>query len=124
MPRYVVLEHTWNGVHWDLMFEDGARGLLRTWSLAATPSAGAEIAARALPDHRLAYLDHEGPVAGGRGTVRRFDEGEFEVVSESASEFCARLAGGQLAGLVELRKTDSGLDPSGWTCLLRRGNRD
>ncbi len=29
--RFVILEHQWNGVHWDLMLEQG--GVLRTWAL-------------------------------------------------------------------------------------------
>ena len=33
MPRFVVLEHTWNGVHWDFMLEAGE--VLRTWAIDA-----------------------------------------------------------------------------------------
>ena len=36
------------------------------------------ILAEALPDHRLFYLDYEGPVTGGRGTVIQWDSGIFE----------------------------------------------
>ncbi len=122
--RYVLLEHTWRGVHWDLMFEDAARGVLRTWRLATRPDDGLDVEARKLPDHRLVYLDYEGPVAGDRGFVRRVDAGAFAMVAESESEFRARLKGGQLAGLIALRRTDSGPDSSGWTCLFRRGKRD
>ena len=34
--RFVVLEHEWNGVHWDFMIEDDGR--LRTWAIDAPPS--------------------------------------------------------------------------------------
>ena len=53
--RFVVLEHEWNGVHWDFMIED--EGRLRTWAIDAPLVAGEDLPARALPDHRLDYLD-------------------------------------------------------------------
>ena len=33
MPRFVLLEHHWDGVHWDLMLDVGA--VLRTWAIDA-----------------------------------------------------------------------------------------
>jgi hypothetical protein len=76
MPRFVILEHDHPELHWDLMLEAG--GVLRTWRLAQPPTAGAAIKAVALGDHRLHYLDYEGPVSGGRGTVTRWDRGTYE----------------------------------------------
>jgi hypothetical protein len=49
MPRFVVLEHRWNGVHWDFMLERG--GVLRTWAVDAPIVAGEEVPARSLADH-------------------------------------------------------------------------
>jgi hypothetical protein len=69
MPRFVILEHDHPELHWDFMLEAGA--VLRTWRLAAPPALGQVVAAAASFDHRLLYLDYEGPVSGGRGTVRR-----------------------------------------------------
>jgi hypothetical protein len=77
MPRFVILEHDHPELHWDLMLEAGAA--LRTWRLARPPQApGEAIDATALPDHRPHYLDYEGPVSGGRGTVKRWDAGWYE----------------------------------------------
>jgi hypothetical protein len=82
MPRFVILEHDHPHLHWDLMFEAGE--ILQTWRLAQPPEEPAcEIVAEALGDHRRMYLDYEGPVSGNRGTVKRWDAGEF--VEESAS---------------------------------------
>jgi hypothetical protein len=75
MPRFVILEHDHPILHWDLMLEAG--DALQTWRLAAPPVIGATIEATALGDHRHAYLDYEGPVSGGRGSVKRWDAGEF-----------------------------------------------
>jgi hypothetical protein len=69
------------GVHWDLMLESG--DVLHTWALAAEPAPNLPIAAEQLPDHRLIYLDYEGPISGNRGTVTRWDAGRFEVLSET-----------------------------------------
>lgn len=101
MPRFVVLEHDHPCLHWDLMLEN--QGVLRTWRLPAPPR-DEPAAATALGDHRLMYLDYEGPVSGDRGVVRRWDTGEC-VVLELSDEVCrARLLGANWRGEVELRR--------------------
>lgn len=101
MPRYVILKHeTADGVHFDLMLEQG--DALRTWSLAQAPTPGVEVCAKALPDHRLAYLDYEGPVSGNRGTVTRWDRGTYEVERQSESELSLQLDGERLKGSASL----------------------
>ena len=80
MSRFVILRHevsddTRRGLHWDLMLED--EGVLRTWALAEEPHLEATIDAVQLPDHRMAYLDYEGDVSGGRGRVSKWDVGEY-----------------------------------------------
>lgn len=89
MPRYVVLTHDHPFLHWDLMLEQDGR--LRTWRLLGEPQAGAVVAAESLPDHRIDYLDYEGPVSGGRGSVRRLEAGEYAVVHEAEGELSVRL---------------------------------
>jgi hypothetical protein len=91
--------------HWDFMLESG--GVLRTWALAEPPVVGRVIEAEQLPDHRLAYLDYEGEVSGGRGSVTRWDYGTCETVNVLQGEKEApvlRLAmfGQKLAGEVVL----------------------
>ena len=79
MPRFVILEHDHPELHWDLMLEAGE--VLRTWRLSRPPeTSGATIDALAIGDHRKAYLDDEGPVSGGRGSVKRWDAGEYELM--------------------------------------------
>lgn len=107
MPRYVILQHEMptsvrGSVHWDLMLETA--GVLRTWALTSEPARGVEIAANALPDHRLDYLHYEGPISGNRGTVHRWDEGQFGVLHELADELSIELKGKRLSGVVLLRK--------------------
>jgi hypothetical protein len=80
MPRFVLLEHDHPELHWDFMLEH--EGVLKTWRLASMPSrAGESIPAVPLGDHRIAYLDYEGPVSGDRGNVKRCAAGTYELIA-------------------------------------------
>jgi DNA polymerase Ligase (LigD) len=99
--RFVILRHepgenSQRGLHWDLMLE--VDGSLRTWALEDEPQLGGEIAAEELPRHRINYLDYEGSVTQGRGTVRRFDQGTFEFTEDSSDRVCVALHGQLLDG--------------------------
>jgi hypothetical protein len=104
MPRFVLLYHECppsfgKPSHWDLMLERD--GVLLTWSLAALPAAWGggrdaaeeQIVATRLADHRIAYLDYEGPISGDRGGVTRVDGGEYEVLEETEQAIRVRLQG-------------------------------
>jgi hypothetical protein len=100
MPRFVILEHDWPERHWDLMLEAGA--VLRTWRLASPPEPGRSIAATAIGDHRLLYLDYEGPLSGNRGTVKRWDAGEFTWLTDAEGRVSVRLGGTRCCGTAML----------------------
>lgn len=100
MPRYVILEHDHPFLHWDFMLEAGA--VLRTWRLEAPPEPGRVIRAEALADHRLHYLDYEGPVSGDRGTVKRWDAGNYSV-EMSAGCVIVQLEGKRCQGTAVLQ---------------------
>jgi hypothetical protein len=121
MPRFALLEHVWNGVHWDFMLECGE--VVRTWAIDAPIVLGQDLPARALLDHRRIYLDYEGTVSGNRGCVRRVDTGTFRTLVWSADHVRVELAGSQLVGEVDLRESGS---ESGATALwiFRMGNFD
>ena len=109
MARFVVLEHRWGGVHWDVMLERGEA--LRTWAVDAPIVAGVEMSARALADHRIAYLDYEGPVSGGRGAVRRIATGTYETIEWTDDRVVVILSGDQLSGEVIFSREAGG----GWS---------
>jgi len=96
MPRFVILEHDWPAPHWDFLLEAGPA--LRAWRLLAEPGPGRAVPAEPNADHRLLYLDYEGPLSGDRGTVRRWDAGTFEWVAEGPDRVEVRLKGGKLVG--------------------------
>jgi hypothetical protein len=88
MPRFGILRHdSPRGLHWDFMLE--AQGVLKTWALAQPPETVVEQTAEALADHRLHYLDYEGPVLGDRGTVSRWDQGSY--LAEQQADDCWRV---------------------------------
>ncbi len=111
MPRFVILQHDApQGLHWDFMLESG--GSLATWALAESPDSGHPVAAQSLAGHRLAYLDCEGPVSGGRGAVTRWDEGTYRMEREAEGLVVVVLSGKRLGGRVTLERT--GKEPEGW----------
>ncbi len=72
--RFVILLHeSPRGDHWDLMLETGTleNPRLTTWSLPPQQMPAQNIsficAGTQLPDHRIAYLDYEGPISDHRG---------------------------------------------------------
>jgi hypothetical protein len=114
MPRFVILEHDHPVLHWDLMLE--ADGILRTWRLAQSPlpSSGV-IEATPLSDHRLMYLDYEGPVGGDRGTVKRWDVGDYEMLAESTqASMILEMKGNRLQARVLLKPNTEDSQRSSW----------
>lgn len=76
MKRYAILWHDWPEVHYDLLLE--TVDCAWAWRLAAPPEAGKRVTACRNRDHRLLYLDYEGPLTESRGWVRRWDAGTYE----------------------------------------------
>lgn len=111
-PRYVVLRHDApRGLHWDFMLERA--GVLATWALAEPPDAAPVVAATPLPDHRLAYLDHQGPISGDRGSVIRWDRGTYRCQRWEAEEVVVAVEGEILRGAITLRRSPEA--PTPWT---------
>ena len=122
MPRFVVLRHELppgdsRTSHYDLMLELG--GVLQTWACDELPAAGRSILAQRLADHRLAYLDFEGPVSGDRGTVSRIATGEYERIAENADELQVRLSGESLSGVLTIQQLPG--EPQRWRVSLAEG---
>jgi len=96
MPRFVILEHDWPTLHWDFLLEAGP--VLRAWRLLAEPAPGTPSPAEPNADHRLLYLDYEGPVSGNRGTVKRWDAGTFDWIADTRERVEIVLRGARLKG--------------------------
>jgi hypothetical protein len=125
MPRFVLLRHLCpagyeKSSHWDFMLE--WTGALRTWELRELPTiwwialgdvlpdsakpATYVVQASRLADHRLAYLDYEGPLSHNRGSVSRSDAGTYTLTRETGNRLDIQLAGERLQGetVLELDK--------------------
>jgi hypothetical protein len=113
MPRFVVLQHDHPYLHWDFMLESG--GALRTWRLTSPPQPDLLITATPLGEHRLAYLDYEGPLSGNRGNVVRWDRGDYEMVQDSGSHIIIKLQGEKTRGIAALSRSDA----DEWSMTLR-----
>ncbi len=134
MPRFVILEHDHPFLHWDLMFEAGST--LRTWRLsrpfAADPGSAehdlhgsaevARIPAEELPDHRIEYLDYEGPVSNNRGSVKRVESGWFHPLAKTADRWEVRLEGVRSSGFVSLDREAA--ESAEWTLTFMPDNSD
>jgi len=109
---FVLLQHDPPGgpqatglpaAHWDFLIEIAGQDHLAAWRLLNDPRTGAaEIPAERLPDHRRRYLDYEGEISGGRGSVRRIDRGPATVEHFDARTLVAVLAGSILRGRFEI----------------------
>lgn len=101
MPRFVILQHVTppgseRATHYDLMLEQN--GKLLTWAMPQQPRPGLKIVVTKLPDHRLVYLDYEGPISGDRGEVTRVDAGEYasSQLDGTAAKFDLRSPSGEM----------------------------
>jgi len=96
------------------MLEDA--GALKTWAMPNPPEVEPEADCDELPDHRLAYLDYEGTISGGRGEVTRWDDGTYAILEKTDDAWHVELAGRRFAGRAVLRRSPH--DPRRWrfTC--------
>ncbi len=124
MPRFVLLYHRCpleqeKPSHWDWMLEHGQA--LWTWQLLELPASwrvaladrvvprmpskiSETVSIRRLPDHRLAYLDHEGPVSAGRGEVKRCDSGTYQFIRQESGLLVIDMQGTMLRCRVEVKE--------------------
>jgi hypothetical protein len=109
--RFVLLIHDHPFVHWDLLVQRGE--VLRSWRLLESPdrwqsaAQSVDVSAEAIADHRLVYLDYEGPVSRERGQVARWDHGQAEWLADGESSAQLRLSGERLVGEVSLDRDAS-----------------
>jgi len=122
MPRFVILTHKTpasspRGLHWDLMLEEPdclrTWARLRTWALTSPLVDQEPIEAEQLPDHRSEYLDFEGPVSRNRGSVSRWDFGQYQVILQRTDQLVLQVSGQRLTGRIELTRTAA--STSQWT---------
>lgn len=103
MARFAVLVHDYPTLHWDFLLEAGSA--CRTWRLAQLPAMGTQVSAVQIADHRLIYLDYEGPVGGNRGSVTCWDRGIFQWITDDLGRVEIELRGSKLDSTCTLTST-------------------
>ena len=105
--RFVVQEHaTVEGVHWDLMLEQGE--VLTTFRVAERPEAALRhpVGATKIFDHPRRFLTYEGSVQQGAGQVRIVDRGTYRSAERGEDRWALALSGGILEGNFTLTRTE------------------
>ncbi len=105
VSRFVILRHDHPTLHRDLMLEVGTA--LWTWRLDEPLCEGGPRPAARIADHRPMYLDYEGPVSGGRGTVWREGGGNYEWLEQEESRFVVRLSGPRWCRTLTLTRVEA-----------------
>lgn len=100
MPRFVIHEHHARNLHYDLRLE--IDGVLKSWAVPKEPPAevGVKRMAVEVEDHALDYIDFEGVIEEGygKGEVKIWDSGEFELESSKPEKIVFHLNGSKLNG--------------------------
>ena len=111
MAIFVVQEHFASHHHYDLRLE--IEGVLKSWAVPKEPptKAGVKRLAVEVADHDLSYADFEGEIPEGQygaGTVKIWDRGKYEMVSEHKEKMVFALHGKKMKGeyvLLRFKKT-------------------
>ena len=114
---FVILIHSGAGpAHYDLMIRQDQA--LASWRLEEDPQAlgpGQSMPAWRIHDHRLDYLDYQGPLSRGRGEVRRLDRGPCGLLACHPTAWEVQLEGAILRGHYRLEPPEPPEGP--WTLL-------
>ncbi len=107
---FVLLEHmTGHGVHWDFIIEVPGHELLPTWRLLQNPlTTSGDIPAEPIADHPPHFLEYEGPLHEGRGSVRRLDRGAATILNFDSRNLRAGLSGVHVCGEVNITTDPDG----------------
>ena len=107
---FVLLEHTTgHGVHWDFIIEVPGRELLPTWRLLENPlETSGDIPAEPTADHPPHFLEYEGPLREGRGSVRQVDRGAATILHFDSRGLSAELSGDRMRSRIEITTDPDG----------------
>jgi len=99
-PRFVVQEHRASILHWDLRLEH--EGVAVSWAVpkGVPEEPGVNRLAVAVPDHPVSYMSWSGTIRRGygKGTVKIWDEGAYELDEWSDDKIKVRFEGERLRG--------------------------
>ncbi|MBT5017739.1 hypothetical protein OAF98_00485 [Planctomicrobium sp.] len=106
-PRFVILEHDWPFLHWDLMLEESGR--LLTWRILEEPELDKPLTVSSSPDHRVEYLDYVGPIGSDRGSVSKWDTGVINSLNSSKEGLLAEINSDRFGALITIHMNNGSL---------------
>ncbi|HIH32555.1 TPA: 3'-phosphoesterase [Candidatus Woesearchaeota archaeon] len=114
MPRFVVHEHHARNLHYDLRLE--LDNVLKSWAVPKEPPlvAGIKRLAIQVDDHDLSYIGFKGAIEEGygKGTVKIWDKGNYEIESRKEKKLAFILKGRKMKGRYVLLKFEKA--KNGW----------
>lgn len=122
MPIFVVQEHKASHHHWDFRLE--IDGVLKSWAVPKEPphESGVKRLAVAVDDHDLSYATFEGTIPEGQygaGTVKIWDKGTYNMISEHKNKMVFELKGKKLKGEYVLLKFEKA-GPKNWLLFKKQ----
>lgn len=113
---YVIQEHNASHLHWDLRLEKD--GVLKSWAIPKSPptKTGIKRLAIQVEDHPLGYAKFHGEIKSGygKGTVKIYDAGIYELISKDEKKIEINIQGKKLKGDYVLIKTNYGGKKNSW----------
>jgi len=120
-PIFVVQEHHASHLHWDFRLE--INGVLKSWAVPKKPSAkvGIKRLAVQVTDHDISYATFEGEIKEGygKGTVKIWDRGTYEMIEKTKDKILADLHGDRLKGKYYLVKFPKS-GPKNWLLFKKK----
>jgi len=111
---FVIQEHNASHLHWDLRLE--MEGVLKSWALPKSPPEDTKTKRLAIQveDHPLDYATFHGEIKEGygKGIVKIYDKGTYELLKKNSKEIEINIHGKKLKGRYVLIKT--GYVKNGW----------
>lgn len=99
-PIFVIQEHHATHLHWDLRLEMDS--VLKSWAVPKEPTSDPDIKRLAIlvDDHDISYATFEDniPDGYGKGTVKIWDNGEYDLIDRKDDKIIFFLHGKKLNG--------------------------
>jgi len=113
---FVIHEHHASHLHWDLRLS--MSGVLKSWALPKEPPRSKHLRRLAVQveDHPRGYADFEGEIKEGygKGIVKIWDKGTYELIEKTPSKIVIEIKGKKLTGKYALINAKLSGDKKNW----------
>lgn len=116
MPIFVIHEHKATHFHYDFRLE--INGVLKSWAIPKQPprTKGIKRLAIQVEDHLRSYANFEGEIKEGygKGKVKIWDNGSYELIKKEKDKLEFKLNGKKLKGDYVLVRVNFKEDKNNW----------